>query len=439
VNNTAKRGLSEKLPVLLFVLSLCFFSALYGMVSWNYKIFPYQLIRDGIAEYEDSVAPLINEYLFAEDEEPWSTTDQSRPPHLSRPRFPSSGTKIYDENATQPGVTLITGYWGSHQWKPGIRLIDITGKPLHHWQVDPFQIWPFHAPRFTYVHGSYLFPDGDVVFNVEYTGMARMDACGKVKWKLWVAGHKTISSDDERAKQFPGIRTPFGDETVLKVSPEGEILAEISLLEVLYNSEYRHLLWQYGGYRKHLNVLHVNDVEILGSDLAGDYPEFDKGDILVSVRDVNLIAILSPAGEIKWLSYGVFTRQHDPDFEKDGWIAVFDNRADTSDRGKYLGGSRIAAINPMTNKTRTLYPTTEQNPVFYSLAGGKHQLLDNGNRLITEAQAARILEVDPQGRTVWEWIAENYSKGWVAEVLEGTRYPITPQQISGWACSENVE
>ena len=29
--------------------------------------------------------------------------------------------------------------------------------------------------------------------------------------------------------------------------------------------------------------------------------------------------------------------------------------------------------------------------------GGKHQILDNGNRLITEARAGRVFEIDPGG------------------------------------------
>ena len=72
------------------------------------------------------------------------------------------------------------------------------------------------------------------------------------------------------------------------------------------------------------------------------------------------------------------------------------------------------------------------------IEGGKHQLLANGNRLITEAKAARIFEITPQGETVWEWIAEPYDEKRVFDVLEGTRYPdISAETTAAWACMED--
>ena len=64
-------------------------------------------------------------------------------------------------------------------------------------------------------------------------------------------------------------------------------------------------------------------------------------------------------------------------------------------------------------------------PPFYTELGGKHQRLPNGNRLITESNTGRVFEVDESGKTVWSWINPSIDGQWVAEVLEGTRYPET--------------
>jgi len=53
---------------------------------------------------------------------------------------------------------------------------------------------------------------------------------------------------------------------------------------------------------------------------------------------------------------------------------------------------------------------------------GKHQRLDNGNLLLTEAARGRALEVDSEGRLVWEYV--NVVDDGIAGVLaEAIRLP----------------
>lgn len=179
-------------------------------------------------------------------------------------------------------------------------------------------------------------------------------------------------------------------------------------------------------------------METLSPEFAPAFPSLDAGDIVVSSRSLNAIGILSPAGHLKWLLPGVFTLQHDPDFEADGWITVFDNRDDwTPHKSNFLGGSRISAVNPATNEVRDLYRSAPGRR-FYTRAAGKHQLLSNGNRLITEAKAGRIFEVTPGGDTVWEWIAEPYKDKRVFDVTEGTRYAdIDRDVVDTWSCKQD--
>ena len=357
------------------------------------------------------------------------------------------------------GVTLLTGYWESLGWKPGIRLIDSTGKILHQWKTDPAEIWPTspHADRYwgrkntsdNYIHGCYLFDNGDVIFNIEYMGLVRMNAEGKVLWTLpyrthhsvsrdqdghfWVCGLQWIEDDPEgwmRLNQYPDLTPPVAEDFALKVSEEGEILHEISLLRVLYENGYQQLIRQMSGKRTD-DILHANDIEPLSSGLANRYPLFKAGDVVVSCRYLNAVFVMDPKTEkIKWLC-NRFLQQHDPDFLKNGLICVFDNNTDGSDQGQYPGGSQIVAVKPGKNQIRILYPKTNEQ-AFYTTHGGKVQFLANGNLLITEARRGRVFETDPSGRTVWEWVQERYNDELISEVLEGTRYNITREQIANW-------
>jgi hypothetical protein len=125
---------------------------------------------------------------------------------------------------------------------------------------------------------------------------------------------------------------------------------------------------------------------------------------------------------VKWHFSHPLIRQHDPDFEPDGSIVIFDNNDDTTRTGEYWGRSRIIQVNPATNAWRVLYPTSADQP-FYSQEGGKHELLPNGNRLIVEANAGRIFEVTPEGETVWNWVIESEDAEFLPEVLAASRYP----------------
>jgi hypothetical protein len=168
--------------------------------------------------------------------------------------------------------------------------------------------------------------------------------------------------------------------------------------------------------------------------MAASYPLFDAGDLLVSLRDLHLVFVFDPdTREIKWYAFDPFIRQHDPDFMGDGQIGVFDNNPDGTHRGSVLGGSRIVVLRPPSDSTRILFPTT-QSDTFYTEAGGKWQQLANGNVLLTEAQAGRVVEVDSAGAPVWEWI-RTPTGARVPEILDGTRYALTPEEVNAWSCA----
>jgi hypothetical protein len=233
---------------------------------------------------------------------------------------------------------------------------------------------------------------------------------------IWVCGVKLHS---EHIPQFIGIKPPFWEETILKVSPEGVIEREISLLEVIYESEYHGLLRSYTG-----DILHLNDVEILSRQKAYAFDLFEAGDIMISMRAINTIFVIDGETErIKWSLTYPFIAQHDPDFTDDGYITVFDNHSDWQYNQFQEKGSRIVRIETSTGKATTLYGWKEDQ-YFYSSWYGKHQHLPNGNLLVTEPHAGRVFEINRNGEVVWNWIVSRWNKKLVPDVQEGTRYGV---------------
>lgn len=419
---------------LAFLLALAFFAFLYGWGAGSLGWFPGPIVD----------AAVRHAYQLL------------RPPYLAPRVYDRQGIRVVERSEVQPGATLLASMWpDGGDWTAGLRLVDADGRLLHEWRAPAAEIFSQTRPRGqrlgdTYIHGAYLFENGDVLVDLELVGTARLDACSRVVWTLDQYTHHSIARDDHgdfwipaldywddaatiaEHGEYPGLQPPLINNRLLKVSAGGEVLEDIPMLDVVYENGLERYLAKAGQVSS--DVLHVNDVEPLPDSLAPEYPSFEAGDLLVSIRNPSLVLVLDPeTRNVKWYASDPFIRQHDPDFVGNGWIGVFDNNRDRTPRGTMLGGSRIVAVEPASDSLEILFPGPQSEP-FYSDVMGKWQLLANRNLLLTEAEAGRAVEVAPDGHTVWEWIQEPYDDSRVPEVTEATRYPLSAEQIAAWPC-----
>lgn len=405
-----------------FVVAVAVLGVTYGMVANQQGWFPSPLAQQAWSQAKAYVSDNPFSYLV--------------------PRvYDRHGAQVMKPASVQPGVTLVTSMWdGADGWEPRVRLINNDGEAIHEWQIsdDLFQ-------HDSYLHGSHLLPNGDLVVNVEYVGTARLDACGQVLWRLSKRTHHSVARAadgsfwipaqmGDRTTDYSGLDEPVLPEQILHISASGDVLEAIDLIDLLFENELERFLFKIHGPLPRGELLHLNDVEPLSPSMADAYPLFEAGDLLVSLRDIHLVFVLDPdTNEVKWHTFGPFIRQHDPDFIGDGKIGVFDNNPDGTHRGKVLGGSRIVVLHPPSDSTNLLFPTAKSDS-FYTEAGGKWQPLENGNLLLTEAQAGRVVEVASNGAPVWEWVrAPDGSR--VPQVLDAARYDLTEEKVSGWSCS----
>lgn len=361
-----------------------------------------------------------------------------------------TGVRIHDREAMAPGTTFVTSYFPENDWHAGARLIDADGTILHSWNIDANAIFG-RKLNLPYIHGSYLFPNGDILVSYEFVGLARVSACGELRWKItdplthhsvsaasdgtfWVSANRALKSAvgrDEAMMKILGF--PVYEDLFLHVSADGDILQEISSIAVIDKNNLYDAVMRTGRNFEG-DIFHLNDVDVLSPEMADQYPLFTAGDIVVSMRDLHMLIVLDPATlKVKWYSNGTSVFQHDADFIGNGWIGVFDNRYDRTERGDILGGSRIPAVRPDTGEEKVLFPT-HLSPPFYTKWSGKWQKLANGNLLLTEARAGRALEVTAAGAPVWEWVVDRYDAKQVPEVMEATRYQISAETAATWTC-----
>jgi hypothetical protein len=145
------------------------------------------------------------------------------------------------------------------------------------------------------------------------------------------------------------------------------------------------------------DVLHANAVRVLDRAVPG---LGRAGHLLVSVRDLDLVAIVDPEGRRLVWSWGpgVIERQHDPSLTPGGHLLLFDNRP-------HVGASRVVEVTPSSGRI------TWSQEGFFSRTRGGAQALPNGNVLIVESDKGRAVEVTRAGEPVWEFFNPDEAGG----------------------------
>ena len=364
---------------------------------------------------------------------------------------------MHDAALMAPGSTFVTAFRDG-SFHPF--LVDAQGKIVHSWEFAFSDAFPdathLDSDRGDWdmaVHGAALLPDGGVVMNFDGAGTVKIDRCSRLVWSVPLLTHHAVDVAPNGevfvpgrhqlrrgGPNLPGVQIGEAgfvwDDTVVRIGADGTVLAETPLLERLIasgraaelyaNSLAGAVLPDYD------DPLHLNDVEVLRADMAAAFPQFAAGDLLVSMRNINAIAVLDGTTlAVKWWRTGPFIRQHDPDFLPNGHIMVFDNRM--GGRKQRFGQSRVLELDPKDPVTTELvwsFTGSDEVP-FYTDHRGKLQALPNGNILVAELLAGRVFEIARDGgdtRLAWEWV-NGLGDGLVGYVTQADRIP--PDRL-GW-------
>lgn len=299
------------------------------------------------------------------------------------------------------------------------RLFDARGAVIRVWRIGDRRLsqtgWPKALFR---PHGAAIAPDGRLFINSDADeALVAYDRCSQELWRRADVFHHQLTIDENGdlwSWRGKGRQISF-DQFIERIDADtGMTLESISLIDdvVKPSARNRLILGLPETFDRNdksfrnlaADVFHPNDVEPLPSAIADAFPQFAVGDLLVSFRNQNLVAVIDrKSKEIIWSRHGPWVRQHDPDFLPTGEISVFDNQHSDSPRPTtFRRRSRLIAVDPKTDELRSVLP--QSTPPFYTPEMGAHQQYDDGRVLIVAAEEGRVLEIDLKStKTLFEF------------------------------------
>jgi hypothetical protein len=182
------------------------------------------------------------------------------------------------------------------------------------------------------------------------------------------------------------------------LSPEGETVEEISVLDLLAAHDYLGAAYPS---RDACDPIHLNKVEYG----PHDGPGLSVGDLVVSARHLNMVWVIDGrTRELKWAVAARTISQHSPQTLPDGSVLVFDNFG-----GDYrLGGSRVIRLRYGQEDIETVFPRADADPDidFFTDAAGHIDPSPDGTRaLVSLTDQGRLFEIDlATGKALWELV-----------------------------------
>ena len=318
----------------------------------------------------------------------------------------------------------------------------MDGRILHEWEyVLPTVV----EPKRRFWRRMHLFPNGDAlaIFEGRGGGIAKVDKDSNEIWALSNGAHHDLHVEADgtiyvltrTVEVDPALdpRLPIHHDRVTKLSPEGELLEEWSIIEALRGTPWEaDLVYRDGG-----DLLHTNTLEVLDGSHAGGHRAFRAGRFLLSFRGTNALAVLDPfLRKVVWYEKGPWNAQHQPTLLPNGNVLLLNNNSDgavlapganndwrVATAGDAGGPSEILEYDPVSREVVWRYAGTPGEKKFYTSLAGSVARLPNGNLLASLSFQGRALEVTPDGRIVWEYRTPFAIDGRVANSPEFVRLP----------------
>ena len=175
--------------------------------------------------------------------------------HAKPTKRPAGGVTIHDPALAFDGYTLVTAYRldGYNAY-----LLDMDGTIVHRWDAalsrvlpDPGRVRAFGGDGNIELHGAHLYRNGDLVLDLDGAGTTKLDRCSKVLWTVARSTHHNVEplpdgsvitpasvrrSEEHPDLPFvgPGAAGYYVDDVVLRLGPDGSVLEERSVIDMLF-------------------------------------------------------------------------------------------------------------------------------------------------------------------------------------------------------------
>jgi hypothetical protein len=402
-------GLATALLRAAFLLAIAFFGFVAGSYAMYAEAPPARYLTEA---YRGGQALLAKNTQY----------DSPYPPGFwQKARTERRGVVTHEPAKAANGYTLYTSGEGQRAV-----LVSMSGEVLHEWHLPFSEIWDETAsvrrPRpdsMIHYNKAYLYPNGDLLAIYEGLGdtpwgygLAKMDKDSRLIWKYLANAHHDLDVGPDGniylltqeignaiIDEWRHLKPPRVDDFVVVLSPDGQELKKVSVLDALVDSPYARLLNTVAWYSKD-DYTHANSVELVDEAAAMRLSGKPGRQVLISMRELGAVGLLDLDREVfTWAARGPWIGQHDPDLLPNGNMLLFDNVGNFGN----AGDSRVIEFDPKTYEIVWSYTGDTDRPL-HSILRSDQERLANGNTLITESDGGRLLEVTGGGEIVWEYV-----------------------------------
>ncbi len=327
----------------------------------------------------------------------------------------------------------------------GAHLVDMQGNFVHTWWTEKS-----HGKWFL----TRLCEEGDLLVSIKERMLMKVGWDSEVKWARPMRSHHdmtitldkkiyALSRKDDIVFAW-GVPVPVLSDYILVLSPDGEILREVSLGKALQDhipaqqiaDIYAWMLnpvnlWQ--AIRNKFDgraifaadtlcdLFHNNTLTLIERDVPN---LCKKGHILISARNLDLIGIFDVEREqLIWhWGKGQLQRPHHPTLLDNGNILIFDN-------GTYRQYTKLVELDPFSKKIVWEY-TSDPPESFFCHYAGAAQRLSNGHTLVTDSAHGRVFEINRAGEMVWEFYNPEKQKDGTRRTIYRMMRITDPEQLS---------
>jgi hypothetical protein len=425
--------MKDIVPKVMLAVSSLVLAFGYGVVSAHYELFPYPTVREAFI-----AAKALRE--LRKDDPKFKTVEFYDEGRSGGPVY----SKLIDRSGDEPVLVLGGNGRTYHDAATGQSYLawiaSRDGTIIHAWK-DPGEIWTREGYEAvgdnwaSYPVGAHVDPNGDLFVSYQgvgtypyVVGLAKFDRDSNLLWKnqglmhhwfsvapdgkIYIPARKGTTSPlrlPDYEKSFVCDDQKFGYDWIIVVGPDGKTVRELSMLDSLIKSD---LLGLYTVAGEQADVIetcdptHLNDVSMLTPEMAPQYPSFQAGDLLISLRSLNTIGVIDPeTGVFKWHFQGPAHQQHSPRFVGNNRIAYLDNLGGTVSRGT----SRLLTVDVGTSSVETVFPrsgTPLPETTFKTKNAGHIDTSPAGDRLLASwTRQGLVWEIDmATGEVLWELV-----------------------------------
>lgn len=338
---------------------------------------------------------------------------------------------IQDASRMNIGYTLIAPYNNALNSDPhnkgDVYLLDMLGREIHEWKTPKQVLSARLTPK-----GTLIAAMEPSKYSLQYPGGGNTGDLQELDWKGNVIREYMNESLHHDFSLLPNgniavvswEKLPDAIARSVKGGiPGTELNGDIWSDAILELDQNNTIVWTWHAH-EHMNPnidiidpalprtgwTYVNGLRHLPNN-----PIDNEEGYLISMRSTNTVMIIRKRdGEILWRSPRNLTNtQHDPNLLPNGNILVFDNGFTRLPIPVPIYGSRVIAIDPITNSITWSFdggPGVMDKLAFYGPLVGGSQPLPNGNVLITDGPKGHIFEVTPDKKIVWDMVSPYTTK-----------------------------